>query len=191
MKQLLQETHDWLVDIQKTADAQQDDRHKRIVLNYLHHASLELTGQIDDGVLSTDRTVEHPVYRVRLDGADEAVVADGFDAVRGFYGRLNEGVLTMAHDRIAVADWGFFAFLWLKMTMTGAKLIENGSEVDDPNGMYVVSRPLCMFWDFDEDCRLTSENLYEAALPKITRLDPREVPTTEEVTDICRPFLPA
>lgn len=189
MKKFLQETQEWLTNIQKAADAAQDARHKGILYNYLHHAAHELSGNID-GLLSTELTIEKPVYRARLDGAAEAVVIDGSEAVRGFYGRLNDGVITMADDRLAVADWGFAAYNWLKLTITGAKLIELGTEVDDPAASYAVTRPLCMFWDYDQHGKLIGENLYEASVPKITKLDPAEVVTFDEVTEIARQFLP-
>ncbi|MFC9355105.1 hypothetical protein ACFTZB_00765 [Rhodococcus sp. NPDC057014] len=189
MKKFLQETHDWLANIQKAADTEQDPRRKGILYNYLHHAAFELTGDLDE-LLATDRTIEHPVYRARLDGADEAVVIDGADAVRGFYGRLNDGVITMADERLAVADWGFAAFNTIKLTIEGEKLIELGTEVDDPAAHYAVTRPLCMFWDYDSQGRLIGENLYEAALPKVTKLSPEEVVTADEVAEVVRPFRP-
>jgi len=172
------------------ADAQENPHHRAIVMNYIEHAALEYTTDRWREILDPRRTVEHPVYNIRMNTPD-VIRLEGREAVIGFYGGLKEGVLTNEYINFAVADWGFSSFVKIHLFMPGESLARQGSPIDDPSAFYHVEMPLVgMYWEYDQDARLVSENVYDILTPITTKMDPGDAPSPEEIDLIVRKYLP-
>jgi hypothetical protein len=183
-------SEEWYRKHVEFANAQTNPHHRAIVMNYIEHAALEYTTDRWAEILDPSRTVEHPVYQIRM-GTPDVVHFDGREAVMGFYGAIKEGVLTNEWVNIAVADWGFSSFLKIHLFMPGETAARQGTPVADPSKFYHIEMPLvAMYWEYDENARLISENIWDLFPPVITEMDPKDAPPAEEVDRIVRQYLP-
>jgi hypothetical protein len=172
------------------ANTEANPHRRAIIFNYIEHAALEYTKDRWHEILDARRTVEHPVYDIRM-GTPHVVHLEGQDAVRGFYSALKEGVLTNEFINFAVGDWGFSSFLKIHLFLPGRVLVQQGTPIDDPAAFYHVEMPLVgMYWDYDESARLISENVYDLLPPIVTKMDPKDAPSAEAVDRIVRKYLP-
>jgi hypothetical protein len=179
----------WFKNIENTAAAEPNPHRKAILLNYLEHAALEYSDRWEE-IFTPDRTVEHPVYHVKW-GTPDVVIHDGMDAVKTFYAALkDQGVLTDQDEYLSVDDWGFSSFLTICIFMPGRQLLDAGSQVDDPDAMYVVMQPTGMYWLYDERARLIGERVYEIAPPEIVKCAPEDVVTEADIETLIAPYLP-
>lgn len=179
----------WYESIAKEGRENPSPHRRKICQNYLEHAALEYTERWPE-IFTPERTVEHPVYKVRW-GTPETVVYDGMDAVKGFYTELKDGgVLTNQDELLSVADWGFSSFLKINLFRTGAQLAEQGVEVDDPAGNYIIQTPCAMYWLYDENARLIGENVFETEPGVVKKLAPGEVVTNDDLWNLVKPYLP-
>ena len=179
----------WYEAIAREGRENPSPHRRKICQNYLEHAALEYTDRWPE-IFTPERTVEHPVYKVRW-GTPETVVYDGLDAVKGFYTELkNAGVLTNQDELLSVADWGFSSFLKINLFRTGAQLLEAGAEVDDPDGHYIIQTPCAMYWLYDDDARLIGEYVYEIEPGVIHKLNPDDVITGADLRNLVKPYLP-
>lgn len=189
MNKYYEATVAWYENIAREGRENPSPHRRKICQNYLEHAALEYTDRWPE-IFTPERTVEHPIYKVRW-GTPETVVFDGMDAVKGFYSELkNGGVLTNQDELLAVADWGFSSFLKITLFRTGAQLQEEGLEVEDPDGHYIIQTPCAMYWLYDEDARLIGEYVYEIEPGQVHQLEPDEVVTQDDLLQLVKPYLP-
>jgi len=169
----------------------QTSLHRRaIVQNFIEHAALEYSTDRWREILDPERTVENPVYHIRM-GTPDVMHFTGRDEVLGFYSTIKEGVLTNEFINIAVEDWGFNAFAKTHLFIPGQTLARQGSPIDDPTAFYHVEMPLIgLYWEYDERARLISENVYDILSPIFTKMDPALAPKQHEVDAIVRKYLP-
>lgn len=178
----------WYEAIAREGRENPSPHRRKICQNYLEHAALEYTDRWPE-IFTPERTVEHPVYKVRW-GTPETVVYDGVDAVKGFYLALKDGgTLSNQDELLSVADWGFSSFLKINLYRTGAQLIELGMEAD-ADGEYVIQTPCAMYWLYDENARLIGENVYEMEPGVVIRLSPGETLTGDDLWTLVKPYLP-
>lgn len=181
----------WYENIAREGRENSSAHRRKICQNYLEHAALEYSADRWREIFAPTRTVEHPVYKVRW-GTPETVVYDGLDAVLGFYSELKSGgALTNADELLSVADWGFSSFHTSHLFRTGAQAAEMGFEVEDPEGLYVLSTPTAMYWLYDDDARLIGEYVYEAEPIRVSRCTPEEWVTVDDLARLIKPYLPS
>lgn len=158
--------------------------HRAMLLNFWRHVHLEGSGQYER-ILSSDMTVENPVYRVTW-GANPSVI-QGKDGVLAFYQSVGEAVLWNSDDRISVADWGICDELTFHQLAAGADLRAIGYTIDDPGALYHVSSRQAFIWPYDSRARLAGEHLYEDKTSlKIEAVEPADAITAARVRAIHR-----
>lgn len=179
----------WYENIAREGRENPSPHRRKICQNYLEHAALEYTDRWPE-IFTPERTVEHPVYKVRW-GTPETVVYDGLDAVKGFYSGLKDGgVLSNQDELLSVADWGFSSFLKINLFRTGAQLLEQGVQADDPAGHYIIQTSCAMYWLYDADARLIGENVYEMEPGTVKKLRQDDVLTAGDLWNLVKPYLP-
>ena len=170
------------------AERELDPHRKAIILNYIEHAALEGTDRWAE-ILEPERIVDVPIYNIRM-GTPNVLRLQGREAVRQFYALLKEGVLTNEFINFAVADWGFASFFKIHLFMSGDTLVRQGTPIDDPLAFYHLEMPLVgMYWEYDEQARLVGENVYDILPPILTKMDPKDAPTADEVQRVLRRYL--
>ena len=190
MNKYYEATVAWYENIAREGRENESAHRRKICQNYLEHAALEYTDDRWEEIFTPERTVEHPVYKVRW-GTEETVVFDGMDEVVGFYQELKDGgVLTNQDELLAVGDWGFASFLKINLFRTGQQLIDEGVEVDDPDGKYIIQTPCAMYWLYDDDARLIGEHVYEMEPGQVIEIDDDEWVTEDDLLRLVKPYLP-
>jgi hypothetical protein len=186
---------DYMANIERRAREEEDPHQRRILWNYLHHAALEFTDQWEN-IFTSDMTVDHPVYRVRL-ATEDTVVFDGLEECKAFYSGLNEEVVILHDEKLFTNDWGMATYSTLIRFPTGATLAEEQGksfhgdfEIDDLEATYVATCPVCSFWPFTDDARLIGEHVYQLEAFEVTAADPDEVVTMEDRATVIEKYLP-
>jgi hypothetical protein len=168
----------------------QDDPHRRAILeNYRRHVYLEVSGRFDD-ILSPEMTVEQPHYRISWAG--KVTVLDGIDEVRSFYEGLGQAdaVLWNTDESVAVADWGFAAELTLHQLISGAALVADGEQVEDPGATYHLWSRQAFIWPYDERARLKGEHIYEdVSTRRFEKVAAADVITPQRAAELFAPHL--
>ena len=167
--------HDCMLPTAKLLERTTQPLHRAILLNFWRHVHLEGAGEYDK-ILSSDMTVDNPVYRVTW-GANPAVI-EGKDGVRAFYNSVGEAVLWHSDDRLAVGDWGVSDEITFHQLAMGADLRQIGYQVEHADRLYHVSSRQAFIWPYDARARLAGEHLYEDK----TSLAIEEVPRSEAIT---------
>jgi hypothetical protein len=172
------------------AAAAEENPHRRaIIQNYIEHAALEYTKDRWQEILLPERTVEDPVYHIRL-GTPRVLHLRGLQQVHDFYATIKEGVLTNEFINLAVADWGLCEFAKTHLFIPGATLARQGAEVDG-KAFYHVEMPLVgLYWNYDAQARLVSENVYDILPPILTKIHPADAPSAEEVDEVVQKYVP-
>jgi hypothetical protein len=161
--------------------------HRAILLNFWRHVHLEGSAQYDR-ILSSDMTVDHPVYRVSW-GANPAVI-EGKDGVLAFYNSVGEAVLWNSDDALAVGDWGVADEITFNQLAYGSTLKAIGYDVAKDEGLYHVASRQAFIWPYDDQARLAGEHLYEDKTSlKIEEVDPSDGITPARVREIHRELL--
>lgn len=182
-------TDDFFKAYRDAANAEASPHRRAILENFIEHVALEHSADRWREILDTERTVENPVYNMRL--GSPLVHLEGREAVIGFYSHLKKGVLTNEHINLAVADWGFSSFFKIHLFMPGDTMKAQGAPIDDEGAFYHIEMPLVgMYWDYDERARLIGENVYDILPPIYTKMDPADAPTQEEVDKVIQKYLP-
>jgi hypothetical protein len=141
----------------------EDPRHRAILENYRYHAVLEISGRWQE-ILVPELTVAEPNYKIM--GPKGTAVLNGMDEVRAFYSAYDETGTTVfgavdGSEKIAVADWGFASDSVFGHILPGKLVAEQGIQVEDPEGWYLVTHRLGMFWPYDDDAKLIGEFVYD------------------------------
>jgi hypothetical protein len=137
-------------------------RHRKILINYRRHAILEVCGRYDE-ILAADLTVEKPDYLMYVGGAP--VQYNGRDRVQALYGSMvktNICVMMFENEVLRVDDNGFSTRVTFHIFMPAAIALHFGANVEahQLDEMVIQTTDRIMVWDYDEDCRLTGENIW-------------------------------
>jgi hypothetical protein len=172
-------------------DAEPKERHKEILRTYGAHAAGELAGYVDR-LFADDMMVEVPVYKQRGMGIDGYVEYVGKEDVRkAFYDHLNEMVVVIYDQDVAVADWGIAFFCTVGLRMTPEQLAAAGHSVPDSSKNYLVEYPMAERWPFDERARLGGEEQYQIGPTQITKLGAEDDFTIESRNEAVAKYLNA
>jgi len=136
--------------------------HRQILENYRRHAILEVCGYWED-IFLPSMTVEQPMYYFNVRGFP-GNKAEGAEAVQKIYKHLAESsgaVMVVEDERLMVSDWGFASEAVFNTYYRGYTLIEDGIEVSNPEGYYILKQRYVMLWPFDERGRMIGEQVYE------------------------------
>lgn len=163
--------------------------HRAMLLNFRRHTLLELSGRWEE-ILIPEMTVDHPVYRLTVDGKMREYV--GKEEVGELYRSLTEAEIQIAplKETMAVSDSGVYAEQTLGSTISGAALQEQGEDVDDINATYVVTFEQALVFLYTDDARLIGEHVYgDPDSRKIFKLPSEDTLTFAEARESLRPLL--
>lgn len=194
MNKYLRNQEEALEALHKQALAEPDPRHKAMLLNYLKHMSMEISGRWTEFVDDHDKMMaENPVYHVQL-GTPESAEFTGIDGVKSFYSTIDDAVWMLQAQQTAVADWGLAAQIYNTQMMKGSEILaagmDIGIEIDDPEAVYVMEDiKIGMFWPYDEQARLLGEDVYQLEPPKrVAKCDPENVTTKKDIEQSLKRF---
>lgn len=176
-------------DIEAARTAETDPRRRAILENYFRHVTLEGTEHwreiftIEPPMLSP-----RPTYRTNVYG--QFAVDDGVDAIMAHYenGTAQRPVIIINHV-FWVNDWGVASRSQFVRFLSGAEAIAQGLEVDHPEGSYVQTFPLGMFWPYDDQALLIGEDVYQLEAAQLIEIDPLDVVTIPERSAVAMSFL--
>jgi hypothetical protein len=166
--------------VEARLDATTDPRHRLLLTNLRDHLLAEATADFDKllGTLAAD-----PEYHFWIDGNGFGGGPKGLPAVTSHYKNLyveRRHVLEYDIERIVVDDATIVTEGWFRQVYPGRVLLDRGADVDDPDGAYLVSVRLVLFWPYDGDGRLVGEDSYANgamfSAECIRELEPSEVP---------------
>jgi len=198
--------------VQKLLDATTNPRHRFLLMAYLRHLYLEMSGQYDD-VLADDMMVENPVYNLHALGFNTTIT--GKDNVRNlykFWAETNQTVFYGENLQVAVADNFIALTVQAHQQVWGGSILSSkalnllpkglSSEVllkmlslkgmkANPDCMYLYSNFEETIWPYDDRGRLMREDVLEPdpAAAQITKLDPADVLTTAQAAQLLAPFI--
>jgi hypothetical protein len=92
-------------------------------------------------------------------------------------------------EELFVSDWGIASKSMLMRFTRGANLQRMGMEIDNPDGTYVQSFLLGMFWPYDENAILLGEHVYQLEPAQAKEIDPAEALTIDQRIAIAEPYL--
>jgi len=174
--------------IQATAHS---ERHKAILDTYIRHVGYELVGNAER-LFQPDMMVEEPYYRILGLGSPTLTEFCGKEAIKKrFYDNLNETVVLVYDETLAVADWGLAMFATVGTIVTAEQLAATGAKVDDMKSNYVLEHFCAERWPFDERARLIAEEVFQIGDTKISKVAPEDNLTTEARNAAVRKFLPS
>ncbi len=164
--------------------------HRKIVENYLLHASCEVAGYWQY-IFAPEMTIDEPIYHFR--GGPYSSDLVGREAVMGFYrdnAEAGSNVMFSEHERLSVADWGLSGDMLLHQLVPGGMLAAMGGDVDDVNAVYAISVQAMQLWPYTEDGLLIGENVYiDWDNRTITKLSPDQVVTAADARAALDPFI--
>lgn len=168
-----------------------NDLHRRILQNYRRHQLLEGSGRFEE-IFAPDMTIEKPEYHIQMKAGTLDLV--GQEAVMDFYRAMtasDAAVFWPVKKWLVVADWGVAAEAIWRNYCKGHHLIDDGHEdIQDPDGDFVLTRRMGLFWYYTPDARLIGENTYEDPNSReITRVSASDVVSAAEFAEMVRPFL--
>lgn len=133
-------------------------RHRKMLETVIAHAKAEAAGSVD-GLMATLN--DNPQYHQWGTGQDRG--AKGWEAVHRYYADFvasGAGFFESYKARVVVDDDNVVTENVMRQLLPGARAIERGHQVPDPNGHYIVHMRTAIFWPFDKDCRLMGEDSY-------------------------------
>ncbi|QOT71743.1 MULTISPECIES: hypothetical protein [Sphingobium] len=165
-------------------------RHRKILINYRRHAILEVCGRYEE-ILAEDLTVENPDYLMYVGGAP--VPYKGRDRVEALYGSMvktNICVMMFENELLRVDDTGFSTRVTFHIFMPAAIAIHFGAPIEahQLDEMVIQTTDRIMVWDYNEDCKLTGENIWVGGA-SYRICPPDEVITIEECNRILMPLI--
>lgn len=188
MSKYLKAFADYMAASKAAALAESNAHRRSILLNYNRHAALEFSDMWQE-IFTPEMTVAHPKYKVHL-GSPDLIDFDGEQAVKGFYGALNESVVWLQDEELFVNDHGLSSFSTFGQFVSGKGATAAGySGVDDPDATYALMCPLAMYWPYDENAKLIGEEVYQLTPLMLVKPDPEDVFTFEERATVLKPYL--
>lgn len=199
MKQYLERLDNHLGNILQAAKDEDNAHRSRIYWNYLHHGAFELSGKWER-IFTPEMTIDEPYYEMRT-GTDETMILDGEDDVKEFYAIIESENLMAIDDgghRLFVNDDALAEFASTVEFNTGQEILDDGLdhwyaddvEIDDPDATYARQSRHGMFWPYTDEGQLIGEMVYQIKPFEVTKMDPEDVPTLEEVTEIAEQYFP-
>jgi hypothetical protein len=177
--------------------ARETDPHRRAILkNHRYHVILEVCGRYAE-IFAPDLTIAEPRYLIAgktgMGGKLGSVFFEGRKAVEDMYHATRESgcaVMCFVDQKIGATDWGLATEGTLHQFCTGAALIADGEQVDDPNAMYLLIRRAAVNWYYTDQPLLIGEHAYEdVASRTLRKCAPEEVVTLEEARAVLEPEL--
>lgn len=162
--------------------------HRAILQNYKRHSILEVTGHWE-GIFDPRMTVEHPVYRFHT--RDGVKTYDGANAVKALYKDMadnDSNVIYHTDGHIAVGDDGFYTEYKSHKFVRGHYL-RTTKGVDVPDGWFVASQTMMMYWPYDARCRMVEERVVYGADLEIRPCPSEDLVTLEEARAKLLPLL--
>jgi hypothetical protein len=193
MNRYLEKQRDDLLRIRAFADSQDSSLHRAMIENYLRHASLEIGFDPErwSDLFCDEMMVSVPVYHVQLAGDPETITYKGDDEIKAFYSSMAAaygGLQTHDPILLAVADWGVSILEEDYVYLTGSEARELGYTVDDQDAHYRLKQKFSSYWRFDGDARLEGEDIFQLTGGEITKMEPDEVFSREELLAVVAPF---
>ncbi|WP_336022630.1 hypothetical protein [Halobellus salinisoli] len=200
MKQDLERLERWMENVENRAQEEENPHRSAILWNYLHHVALEQGGEWEE-IFTRELIVDDPHYEVR-NGPEETIVIDSAEGVKAFYEEaeeLNFFLIADDYHQTFVNEWGLAEFLSVVMYQSGEELRSSGlsdsfylkdAEIDDPDAIYRMNALYADFWPYDEDAKLIGELVYILEPYDVVKIDDNQIPSQEEVTDICEEYYP-
>jgi hypothetical protein len=174
-----------LVGVGRAMAKAADPHHRAILANYQQHLALEQGARYAE-IFSRGLIVEHPLYKVGYNGAEE--IYDGADAVKGWYRSLKDAVAMLLNEKIAVDDWGFSSWSELVEFVPGDQMAQRGLAVQDRSRTYVLKSNQAMFWLYNADAILLGERVYVVNQPTVEPADPDDMMTKALMIEQCEPY---
>jgi hypothetical protein len=186
------------LDITKTNEAverllkvTENPRHRFLLQNFHRHRYLEIAGRYTE-IFAPEMTVEHPVYHFHTKGIKTTL--EGREAVEGLYrewAETDQCIFYSVDEQVAVADNMIASMVTEFQQVLGKVLLESGIHVDDENAMYLYKSFVEMIWPYDNQGRMTGEDIWEVDSSKaeIIKLDPADVMTVEEAAEKLNPLI--
>lgn len=162
-----------------------DKKHVAMLENLRDHMAAELIGDIDR-IMST--LVPDPIYHYYGFGDRTPQRREGYEAIRSRYEAIFAGgfnVLVMDWERFLVDDYGIAGDGIIRIITPGRLVPANtGETVDDPDAHYLVSTRLAVFLPYQDGLMLGEDTYGDLSSRTVTKLDPSEVVTTEELHNL-------
>lgn len=192
-----------LNSIKKKAENTENERHSKILWNYLHHASLEY-GEVLEPAFEAELFVDEPRY-VFYAGEGGKAVFEGEEAVKeDFYVNTFYELpfSSCIYDEILfVEDWGLGSYHTSASFPTGEILLNDPDQFGiewggafekdeiEPDTTYISETGSSMFWRFDEDAKLIGEEVFNRKPDTVRKADDDDVTMTkEERTEITKQY---
>jgi hypothetical protein len=163
--------------------------HRAILETYRRHVLLELSGRMEE-IMAPEIMVEHPIYHIRRGDGYETL--DGREAVLGMYNSLGDvgaNVAFMENLGVAVADGMLFTESLTNYYLPGYHAKSLGYEVDDVDAIYLEKRWGIIRWGFDEQARVSSEDIYRVKPHEFHKCTEEDSWRPEEVREFVAPMV--
>jgi hypothetical protein len=143
-------------DIEEKLARTTNPRHRLMLERLLQHARGEVEEDLE-AVLGT--LAPHPVYKSSIE--TPGMNPTGMEEVVRFYKEQIFGkgrhCLESTKPRILVSDEAIVTEGQVRSVHWGRDLIDTGTQVDDPDGFYLLTYRMLIVWPYDEACRITGE----------------------------------
>ena len=182
-----------LTDLTKAADRAletlSNPRQRAIAANYRLHAMLEVAGRWPE-IFEPRMTSPTPFYRIA--SAEGVMELDGAEAVQTFYRGLEAAdatVMILQHESLVIVDNGFASEALYNTFLKGEAAIGRGHAGVDPQGTYIESRWICMYWPYDARGRMIGERVYPAPTARLVACPAAEFLTVEDARRVFDPLI--
>jgi hypothetical protein len=143
-------------DIEEKLAGASNPRHRLMLERLLQHARGEVEEDLE-AVLAT--LAPNPVYKSSIE--TPGMNPTGMEEVVRFYKEQIFGkgrhCLESTKPRILVSDEAIVTEGQVRSVHWGRDLIDTGTQVDDPDGFYLLTYRMLIVWHYDEACRITGE----------------------------------
>jgi hypothetical protein len=143
-------------DIEEKLAGASNPRHRLMLERLLQHARGEVEEDLE-AVLAT--LAPNPVYKSSIE--TPGMNPTGMEEVVRFYKEQIFGkgrhCLESTKPRILVSDEAIVTEGQVRSVHWGRDLIDTGTQVDDPDGFYLLTYRMLIVWPYDEACRITGE----------------------------------
>jgi len=158
-----------------------EPRRKQILENFIEHATAECVGDYERLMASCSQ--KHQRYEVYGRDIDRSSLPQSYQALKKHYYKLIEKNLFNIHTELESLSVGEDSLVLDTIThqlLSGANVLTIlGINTEDPEGVYMVSRRLCIIFIFDEDGLGCGEHAYccgPATKKHLTKISPEQIP---------------
>ncbi len=158
-----------------------EPRRRQILENFIEHATAECVGDYERLMASCSQKSQR--YEVYGRDIDRSTLPQSYQALEKHYYKLVEQNLYNIHTELESLSVGEDSLVLDTIThqlLSGANVLALlGIDMADPEGVYMVSRRLCIIFIFDEDGLGCGEHAYccgPATKKHLTKIPPEQVP---------------